>query len=82
MTVAVLWWLSKKRESARMGANGADGTDGPDGADGAIGTNATDRRRRRIMTRKDRTNTPTMAMIHDDTTRQWWRNPISRGPRS
>ena len=51
--VAVLWELSKKRESARMGANGADGADGPDGPDGAIGTNATDRRRRRMTTRKD-----------------------------
>ena len=52
--VAVLSGLSKKRESARMGANGTDGADGPDGADGAIGTNATDdRRRRRITIRKD-----------------------------
>ena len=51
--VAVLWGLSKKRESARMGANGADGADGPDGADGAIGTNAIDGRKRRITTRQD-----------------------------
>ena len=59
----MLWRLSKKRESARMGANGADGANGPDGADGTIGTNATDRRRRRITTLKDRTNTPTVAIM-------------------
>ena len=35
--VVVLWGLSKKRKSVRMGANGAYGADGPDAADGADG---------------------------------------------
>ena len=62
--VAVLWGLSKKRESARMGANGADGADGPDGADGAnrrrpAPTDA-DSHRRRTTTRKH-PHTPTVG---------------------
>ena len=56
----MLWGLSKKRESARMGANGADGADGPNEAKRRRpAPTGADSHRRRITTRKH-PHTPTV----------------------